>query len=157
MPKEWQRECSRCGIVYTVDNKGMPAKLPLDDLCIFHPKRTFKKRRGAFIVNYLFMSMNVLSREVGQRLLRWKSWLRCGFEITRLCPRSYLPRVLREFEVKKWRWWGSHSVRGRDKGSGKLSACVEVVNGMARNVSLSFFLKFYCSRIGAEITKLGFW
>jgi ElonginA binding-protein 1 len=71
MPKEWQRECSRCGIVYTVDNKGMPAKLPLDELCIFHPKRTFKKRRGAFIVNYLFMSyMNVLSREVGQRLLR---------------------------------------------------------------------------------------
>jgi len=50
MAKVTQRECSRCGIIYSVDEKGMPEKLALDDLCIYHPKRTYKKRRGLFLL-----------------------------------------------------------------------------------------------------------
>lgn len=69
MPKESQRECSRCGIIYSVDNKGMPEKLALDDLCIFHPKRTFKKRRGA----HLSLSHHILSIIHECMLVKWVS------------------------------------------------------------------------------------
>ncbi|XP_059491188.1 RNA exonuclease 1 homolog [Neocloeon triangulifer] len=55
LPNENQRECCRCGSIYVVNNKGMPGKLSLDELCIYHPKRTYKKRRDRTTVEDYYM------------------------------------------------------------------------------------------------------